>query len=185
MSRAVPPRPAPLFFVGVHGGAGASTIVSLAPGSTAVTRIWPVPPTGHGGQLPVVLVARSHLSGLTAAQHAITDWASGSLPGVELVGLVVIADAPGRLPRPLRDLIRLLAGGVPQLWQLPWSEAARLGQLNDPATAPLEHRAFLRELADRIPSLADQPSEPTPAAERPAADDVPPSRPTVSNRTAR
>lgn len=179
MPRAVPPLRAPVFFVSVHGGAGASTLAGLSAGATAVTGLWPIPPAGHAAQLPLVLVARSHFSGLTAAQHAITDWAAGGLPTVKLLGLVVIADAPGRLPRPLRDLIRLLAGGVPQLWQLPWSEDARLGQLTELATAPREHRRLVGDLVELVPALA-----PTAAPAASGASASPPPRPTASTRTS-
>jgi hypothetical protein len=180
MRRAVPPRPAPLFVVAVHGGAGASTLAALSPAATAVTGVWPIPPAGHAGRLPVVLVARSHFTGLTAAQHAITDWAAGGVPGVQLLGLVVVADAPGRLPRPLRDLIRLLAGGVPQLWQLPWSEDARLGQLKDLVTAPREYRALIGDLVELVPALA-----PTAAPAASGASASPSPRPTAPTRTSR
>jgi len=70
-----------------------------------------------------------------AAQRAIRDWAAGNVP-VRLLGLVLIADAPGRLPHGLRQLAALIAGGVPAVWSLPWIEAWRIGDPPGPSNAP-------------------------------------------------
>ena len=114
-----------LWLASCHGGAGTSTLAALIPRSASAGRYWPTPLPP--GQSRVLLVARSHASGLFAAQAAAHQWAAGVLPGVRLLGLVVVADAPGSRPKPLHDLVRLVAGGVPQIWELPWVEALRLG----------------------------------------------------------
>lgn len=133
-----------LWWVGVHGGAGESTLAALLPDSRAAGHAWPeLPAPSNGWRVPVVLVARSNIAGLTAAEHAATEWAAGTLPSVELLGLVVLADAPGRLPRSLRDLTSLVAGGVPRCWQLPWVESWRTA-----ATPPLRGRALLDLLTE-------------------------------------
>jgi hypothetical protein len=81
-----------------------------------------------GEESAVVLVARTHAAGLAAAQAAARQWAAGEVPErIELLGLVAVADAPGRLPRSLRELLDLVAGGVPRMWRLPWVEALRCG----------------------------------------------------------
>ncbi|MEK8229339.1 hypothetical protein NKG05_30690 [Oerskovia sp. M15] len=54
---------------------------------------WPQLP--GAGAVRVVLTARSSMRGLRAAQAAATQWAAGLVPHVELLGLVIIADAPG------------------------------------------------------------------------------------------
>ena len=95
----------------------------------------------------VALVARTSWSGLTAAQRAATEWASGVLgDSVQLVGLVLIPDAPGRLPKPLRDLQHVIAGGVPRVWTLPWVDAWRLGPVDPSVPVPKEFRALLADL---------------------------------------
>lgn len=109
--------------VGVHGGAGETTLSRLLPEVNATGHRWPSP--AGGAAVPVVLAARTHMSGLLAAQHAATEWASGAVSSVSLVGLVLVADSPSRLSRPLREFIDVLAGGVPQLWRLPWVERWR------------------------------------------------------------
>ncbi|MEO3826552.1 DUF6668 family protein [Actinomadura sp. B10D3] len=118
-----------VWFSSCHGGAGTSTLAVLIPRAMSAGRYWPVPEPP--GEARVLLVARTNASGLIAAQAAARQWAAGVLPGVRLLGLVAVADAPGKLPKPLKDLLRLISGGVPQLWELPWVEALRLG---DPPT---------------------------------------------------
>ncbi|MFD0855570.1 hypothetical protein ACFQ07_25235, partial [Actinomadura adrarensis] len=81
----------------------------------------------------------------TAAQSAAHQWAAGALPTVHLLGLVVIADAPGKLPKPLKDLLRLVSGGVPRLWKLPWVESLRLG---DPPASTRLPSAYARLAQD-------------------------------------
>ena len=124
---------ATLWWVGVHGGAGESTMASLVPTWRAADHCWP---RTLGGKSPrVVLVARSNMHGLQRARLAATQWASGLVPHVKLVGLVVVADTPGRFPRPLRDFLQVVKGGVPRTWQVPWVEAWRFGE--EPALSEL------------------------------------------------
>lgn len=123
--RAVPvglPNP-PWWWVGCHGGAGISTLAGLVPGGRESGKAWPVPADGNTSR--VVLVARTNARGLATAQAAARQWAAGRVPGVTLLGLVAVADAPGRLPRQLSELLRLVAGGVPKVWFVPWIDALR------------------------------------------------------------
>ncbi|GGX36630.1 hypothetical protein GCM10010353_59690 [Streptomyces chryseus] len=132
------------WWLGCHGGAGVTTLEHAVPGGRDAHRMWPAGVPGWPAH-PVVLVCRSSYGGLTAAQRAAAQWASGALLGVDLLGLVVVADAPGRLPRPLRDFCRLVSGGVPQTWTVPWVEPWRLG--NPPTThQPSELGALRRTL---------------------------------------
>ncbi len=71
----------------------------------------------------VVLVARTDARGLRATQAALRELHERVLD-VELAGLVLMADAPRRLPRALRDLRRVVCGGVPRVWCVPWVEGA-------------------------------------------------------------
>jgi len=133
-------RPATVWWLGVHGGAGESTLSATVPGSRSAGHAWPITPDGSRSN--VVLVARSNANGLAAAQRAATEWASGSLPTVRLLGLVIIADSRGKLPKPLRDLAQVVSGGVPQVWQVPWVEAWRLGEPVALDSSPTEVRAL-------------------------------------------
>lgn len=123
---------ASLWVVGAHGGAGESSVAALEDGWTASGHSWPVLDTEAPAQC--VVVARTSVAGLLAARTALTQWASASIgPSARVVGLVLIADAPGKLPAALRDLAKVVAGGAPRIWEIPWVEAWRLGE--PPATA--------------------------------------------------
>jgi hypothetical protein len=132
------------WWLGAHGGAGESTLEELFSGSRAAGHSWPLTAAGVA-PARVVLVARTHAHGLTAAQSAIREWAAGDAP-VLLLGLVLIADAPGRLPHGLRQLAGLVAGGVPAAWSLPWIEAWRVGEPPAPHNAPKVVRRLLEDL---------------------------------------
>ncbi|MEU1132625.1 DUF6668 family protein [Streptomyces sp. NPDC005900] len=142
---AVPPATGGVFLLGCHGGAGVTSLTCAVPGTLDAHRMWPQAPPGSPAPR-VVLVCRSSHAGLTAAQTAIRQWASGAVTGIELLGLAVVADAPGALPKPLKDLHRLIRGGVAESWPIPWAEAWRLG--HPPAeTMPRQLVAFARALA--------------------------------------
>ena len=151
---------AAVWWLGAHGGAGESTLEELFSGSRAADHCWPL----TGPDRPparVVLVARTHAHGLRAAQSAVREWAAGDAP-VLLLGLVLIADAPGRLPHGLRQLADLISGGIPVVWSLPWIEAWRVGEPPAPHNAPKVVRRLLSDLramtepeAAATPSTAD------------------------------
>ena len=136
-------RPASLWVLGTHGGAGESTVAALSAEWRAAEHAWPQIP-GQGAR--VLLTARSNMHGLRAAQTAATQWAAGLVPGVELMGLVIVHDAPGKLPRALRDRIQVVSGGVPRTWSVPWNESWRLGEEVSAAAASREVRRLVSEL---------------------------------------
>jgi hypothetical protein len=130
------------WWLGVHGGAGVSTLEEAVPGGRDAGRTWPSSEVPQ----PVVLVARSSARGLKAVQNAAQQWASQLVTGVDLLGLVVAADAPGRRPKPLRDLLSLVSGTVPRVWEIPWVEQWRLGEPTA-AHLPKECTPLARDLA--------------------------------------
>jgi hypothetical protein len=147
---------APGWLLGCHGGAGVSTLIATYQrhGLRDAARYWPMAPPG----LPrsaVLLVARTSHAGLSAAQGAAQQWASGAVPGVRLAGLVLVADAPGRLPKPLGEFAQLVAGGVPSCWRLPWIGDLRLGGVPEP-----DHPG-VRELTSQLPALLTSNGETT------------------------
>jgi hypothetical protein len=146
-----------LWWVGVHGGAGETTMSHLLPGTRAAGHRWPIPPPPI--PTPVVLVARTHGSGLRAAQRAAIEWASGVVQGVAVLGLVLIADAPGRLPRVLDDFADIVGGGVPRVWDIPWIEEWRRGEEPTPDNTPDEVFEVLESIyALRASNPADYPA---------------------------
>lgn len=132
---------AALWIIGAHGGAGESRVADLL-GARATDHCWPV--LQDGNEPRVLLVCRADMRGLTAARSVLTQWVSGATPKADLLGLAILADAPGKTPKTLRDFAAIVGGGAPRLWTLPWVEAWRLG--ND--TAPTrEFQRFLTDIA--------------------------------------
>lgn len=117
-----------LWMVGAHGGAGATTWAHILAVGDAGTA-WPQH-VNPSRSLDIVVCCRSTVAGLRAAQDVAIEWASGALPG-QLVGLVVGADAPGRLPRELRDQFQISSGAFPHCTFVPWQAQWRFAQEND------------------------------------------------------
>lgn len=140
---------ASLWIVGVHGGAGESAVTRLIDGSRSTQHTWPA--FEDAGMPPrVLLVCRSNMDGLESARRALIEWTSPQPPTVELLGLAVLADAPGKLPKELRDLETIVGGGAPRLWHLPWVEAWRTGGVA-PEQLPRETRKFITEINSLLP----------------------------------
>ncbi|MCC8335894.1 hypothetical protein LMJ38_08095 [Streptomyces sp. R1] len=140
------PRAAPparqLAWVGAHGGAGTSTLATVL-GGVDGGRTWPRPEQGEPDG--VLLVGRTHAAGLQAVSRALDVFRRGEQPpGLELVAVVLVADAPGRLPRPLHQRIKVI-GSVADVYRVPWTPAWRTGDLNVPA--PKETAALAALLA--------------------------------------
>ncbi|MCQ6270942.1 hypothetical protein M8J71_10655 [Pseudarthrobacter sp. R1] len=132
---------AALWIIGAHGGAGESRVADLL-GARTTDHCWPV--LQDGSEPRVLLVCRADMRGLTAARSALTQWVSGATPKVDLLGLAILADAPGKTPKALRDFAAIVGGGAPRLWTLPWVEAWRLGN----GTAPTrEFQSFITDIA--------------------------------------
>ena len=117
------PRTSTCALLGVHGGAGVTALLRAGlalTGAADAMRCWP-----RDG--PVLLVARTSTSGLEWACDAARQHASGTAgQATELVGLVLIADAPGRLPARVEALADLVCGAFTRIWQVPWLEEWRL-----------------------------------------------------------
>ncbi|MDQ1621616.1 MAG: hypothetical protein QOH19_34 [Actinomycetota bacterium] len=135
---------ASLWVTGTHGGSGESRIADLLPGACVTGHCWPV--LQDGSTPRVLLVCRADIRGLTAARSALIQWASGAAPELDLFGLAVLADAPGKTPKPLRDFAAIIGGGAPRLWNLPWVEAWRHGDSTPPPPAR-EYQRFITDLA--------------------------------------
>lgn len=114
-----------LWVVGAHGGAGASTWARLL-GAEDAGVAWPQPVV-PGVSVHVVVLARTSVTGLEAARAAAVEWAEGACPGVELLGVLLGADAPGkRRPKQLKALIADVSGAFPVALLVPWQERWRL-----------------------------------------------------------
>ena len=108
--------------VSAHGGSGASTLARVL-GGADVGRRWPDPARGEPGR--VLLVARTHAEGTRAASQALNALRMAEHPaGVRLIAVVLVADAPGRLPRALGRRVRVLRSAA-KVHRVPWIPAWR------------------------------------------------------------
>ncbi|MDT0387553.1 DUF6668 family protein [Streptomyces dubilierae] len=123
-------------WVGTHGGAGVSTLAAVYGGHDS-GRNWP----GAGAPPSVLLVARTHAAGLGTAAGAVEVFRRGQAPPeLDLDAVVLVADAPGRLPRPLAQRVKALESVI-DVYRVPWVPAWRLGELGRP---PRETEALAR-----------------------------------------
>ena len=147
--RVVDDDQAAVWWLGAHGGAGESTLEELFSGSRAAEHSWPLT-AAERPPARVVLVARTHARGLVAAQSAIREWAAGDVP-VLLLGLVLIADAPG--PAPARPAA---AGGSDRRWRPDRVVAAVDRGLASGGAAGAAQRTEGRPPAPRGPARPDR-----------------------------
>ncbi|WP_406483085.1 DUF6668 family protein [Streptomyces sp. NBC_01615] len=134
-------------WVATHGGAGASTLAAVFGGHDA-GRNWPRPDQGEPGS--VLLVGRTHAAGLEAVSHTLDIFRRGDAPpGLDLDAIVLVADAPGRLPRPLAQRIKVIASVI-DVYRVPWVPAWRTGDL---AAEPPRECAQLARLTGSPASL--------------------------------
>lgn len=143
-----------------HGGAGVSCLLRAGladAGCVDGRRRWP-----SAG--PVLLVARTNTGGLEWARDLARQHASGHAGlHVQLVGLVLVADAPGRLPARIAALADLVCGAFVRCWQVPWLTEWRLAAATEPLPAPPEVARLstdLLALAAVGPALPAHPSRP-------------------------
>ena len=121
-----------LWVMGAAGGAGDSTGAALAYSGQEAGHVWPAP--FFDLRRRVLLCARTNMSGMKAASRRIGEWATGGAQ-VDLVGLVLIDDAPGRLPKPLRDQLSITSSALANVWRIGWNQDWRAGVLSRPADA--------------------------------------------------
>jgi hypothetical protein len=76
------------------------------------------------------------VAGLSVLETLLVDSTEAASVSLWWVGVHGGADAPGGLPRALRDLKRVVGGGVPRVWSLPYVPAWRLGQEPRRANSP-------------------------------------------------
>lgn len=108
--------------VPLHGGAGSRTIarvLNLRKGTEGLTwteapGVGAVPQAG-----PALLVARTSGIGLERAWAAGRQWGTGELEGLNLLGLVLVADGP-KPARPLAGSIRRVGRMFPRAWRIGW-----------------------------------------------------------------
>lgn len=113
-------------WVKAHGGAGATSLAGLFGGVDVGAR-WPDPARGEPHR--IVLVGRTSARGMRAVSRALDALREEEAPdGLDLLAVVLVADAPGRLPLGLLNRVRVIRSVV-HVHRVPWIPAWRLDRL--------------------------------------------------------
>lgn len=104
-----------VWLVAAHGGAGTTTLSHmLAPFGDAGRR-WPAADDNPW----CVVVARENYSGLEAAQQVLLQAATGQAGECSALGVVTVADGPGKRPKKLASNLRVIEEISP-VWRVGW-----------------------------------------------------------------
>jgi hypothetical protein len=81
---------------------------------------------------------------MSAAMNVAGQWeAAGLRDRVEMpLGLVLISDRPGRLPKRLEAFARHLESSADHMWRLPWVDAWAAGEVPSATNSPKEAHAL-------------------------------------------
>ncbi|GAA0710892.1 hypothetical protein Drose_24890 [Dactylosporangium roseum] len=110
-----------MWWIGCHGGAGATTLARLTDLGADAHAAWPTPPPDDSAR--VVLVCRVSATGTRAATVAVEQWKRRLVPPrTELLGVVAVAASSRRPPRRAAERLRLVSGWVPATWRVGWVE---------------------------------------------------------------
>lgn len=143
------------FLLAAHGGAGAGLLAQLSQATSDdapelqlvgqdAGQLWPDPTLETTGA--VVVVTRTTVSGLTKARDLAAQYLAGAAPaGTTLLGVVVVADQPGKPPAPVAASIKLIDGVFARTWQVPYVPEYRVV---GPEQAPPMHPLIADVLTD-------------------------------------
>lgn len=112
-----------VWLVGAHGGAGVSTLAHMWRPFGDAGRTWPAADTNTA----CVVVARSTHAGLEAAAQTVLAAEKQENGGCTVLGVIVVADAPGKLPKQLGSRLPVIEALVP-VWHLPYVPGIRLSE---------------------------------------------------------
>lgn len=144
---------ASVLYAGVHGGAGVTTLIELMPeGVEDARREWPATDPWTDTEGAVVLVARSHIRGLSALRDVLTAWHAGAYSsGRELAGVCIVDDGP-RLTKAQTAEIRRCMAMAPHGWRIAWHEDFRFPEGEAPRATGHTKRTLrsIRKTAERL-----------------------------------
>ncbi|MFF0528710.1 hypothetical protein ACFYT3_09985 [Nocardia amikacinitolerans] len=123
------PHP-PLFAVlGAHGGAGASTLARWWAPAADTGLAWPASPATTQR---VLVAARLCIPGLTAAAERLREYRAGLAPtGVTVIGLVLTAARPGKVPAAVRRYRGVVAELVDAVYDIGWHDELIVRELTE------------------------------------------------------
>lgn len=112
--------------LGAHGGAGASTLAAMIAPLGDAHGTWPV----HDDFPYVVVCCRSTRAGLDAAQSAVLQAQAGGAGVCRVLGVVIVADTPGKTPKSLHQRETLLED-ITRIWRVPYYPGVREAQVTE------------------------------------------------------
>lgn len=124
---AVHGRPPVMWLLAAHGRSGAGTLAQIWAPAGDARRGWPAADRHRN----VVVVCRTDRAGLDAAHDLLLQSAAGLTGGCTLLGLVLVPDAPGPLPKTLRRWADVVASAAPAVWRVPYVEDLRTHRQNE------------------------------------------------------
>jgi hypothetical protein len=147
-------------FLGCHGGAGTSTLAALFPGSADLGSFDSKALLRRGIEGSVILVCKD---GVPASSRATEVVNILGFLGQRVDALVVVADAPNRVPAHTRSRLRLLGGRVPAIIFFPYVPQFRYVDISAAPTVRLPkkaHAALGSILAAGQQASAEEPTPP-------------------------
>ena len=75
--------------------------------------------------------SRAALEGRFVGEHREAGRAAGLVGGCTVIGLALVPDAPGKLPKTLRRSADVVASAAPAVWSLPWVPDLRVHTADD------------------------------------------------------
>lgn len=115
-----------VWLVSAHGGAGATTLAAMCDGFGDAGRAWPA-----ADRHPwCVVVCRENQHGLSSAQQVVLQAATGQAGSCRALGVITVADAPGKTPKQLTPALRVLKEIAP-VWRVGWVDQLRVTDLDD------------------------------------------------------
>jgi hypothetical protein len=143
-----------MWWLGVHAGAGETTLAGLAVGTRAADHAWPLRSVS-GASHDVTLVARLTEDGIAAAYRAALEARREDLAGhVRLHGVVLIPVGRETRSAEARLRERRLRTEISRVWVLPWMEGWQSGQRHFDGKAPAAYRQLCHDLALNLRTAA-------------------------------
>ncbi|OAK53858.1 DUF6668 family protein [Rhodococcoides kyotonense] len=114
-------RPPVMWLLAAHGRSGAGTLAQIWAPAGDARRGWPAADRHRH----VVVVSRTDRDGLDAAHDLLLQSAAGLTGGCTLLGLALVPDVPGPLPKTLRRRADVVASAAPAVWRVPYVDDLR------------------------------------------------------------
>lgn len=118
-----------VWLVGAHGGAGVTTLSNMLAPFGDASQQWP----SHDTHPWCVVVARENYSGLAAAQQVVLQAATGQSGDCTVLGVITVADGPGKRPKKLTSSLRVIEEISP-VWRIGWIPELKVTASNELAT---------------------------------------------------